>query len=344
VIECGTLKVAVLMGGIGAERKISIQSGNCIAEALGQAGLNVVTADIVPSKMDILQSADIDVFFIALHGEFGEDGQLQQILETHNLIYTGSGPIASKLAFDKRASKKLFADAGVSVPEAVEFGEKANLQKLEQQLWELGDKFVIKPQRQGSSVGVSIVDGLQDAIARACKTRQEFGDCIIEKFIPGREITVGILQRQALPIIEIKSKTGFYDYQAKYVDQRTGFLFDTIEDESLKVKISQAAIDCFDALGCQDFARVDFILGEDGSPYALEVNTIPGFTTHSLLPKAAERAGLSMSEFCVRIVELAIERRGLHAMGVSAINRFYIQDAKRKAVSNNRNPRLSNSF
>jgi D-alanine-D-alanine ligase len=343
VIKCGTLKVAVLMGGIGAEREISIQSGNCVAEALGQAGLNVVTADITPNKMDILQSADIDVFFIALHGEFGEDGQLQEILENQDLIYTGSGSMASKLAFDKMASKRLFSDAGVNVPAAVEFSGQAGTHKLERRLWKLGDKFVIKPQRQGSSVGVSIINGLQDAIVRGRKTCRNFDECIIEEFVPGREITVGILERQALPIIEIKSKTGFYDYQAKYANHKTEYLFDTVEDESLTAKISQAAIDCFDVLGCRDFARVDFILGDDGMPYALEVNTIPGFTTHSLLPKAAAKAGLSMSELCVKIIELAIERRGVRVPNAPTKDKFSIRSTKRKAISDNRKPRLSSA-
>jgi len=331
------------MGGIGAEREISIQSGNCVAEALGQAGLNVVTADIAQDDVDILQNTDIDVFFIAMHGEFGEDGQLQQILEDQDLIYTGSGSVASKLAFDKMASKRLFADVGVNVPTAVEFNGQADTNKLEQRLRELGRKFVVKPQRQGSSVGVSIVSSPQDVIAAAQKTYYEFGDCIIEEFIPGREITVGILERQALPIIEIKSKTGFYDYQAKYANHKTEYLFDTIKDASLTAKISQVATDCFDVLGCRDFARVDFILGNDGLPYALEVNTIPGFTTHSLLPKAAAKAGLFMSELCVRIIELAIEHRGAHVPNAPTKDKFSIQSTKHKTSSDNRKPRLSSA-
>jgi D-alanine-D-alanine ligase len=331
------------MGGIGAEREISIQSGNCIAEALGQAGLNVITADIAPDNINILHGADIDVFFIALHGEFGEDGKLQQILEDQDLVYTGSGPQASKLAFDKMASKKLFADASVDVPAAVEFNDQADTYQLVQRLRDFGHKFVVKPQKQGSSVGVSIVNSPQDAIVAAGKTYYEFGNCIIEEFIQGREITVGILKRQVLPIIEIKSKTGFYDYQAKYADQRTEFLFDTIEDASLITKINQAAIDCFDALGCLGFARLDFILGNDGLPYALEVNTIPGFTTHSLLPKAAAKAGLSMSELCVRIVELAIEHRGAHTPNAPTKDKFSIQSTKHKTISDDRSPKLSSS-
>jgi len=297
------------MGGIGEERGISFQSGNCVAEALKEAGLNVVTADIRPDNMDILQDGDIDVFFLALHGKFGEDGQLQQILEDKSLLYTGSGPTASKWAFDKMASKKAFVEAGVATPAAIEFNHDTDIRQVEKQLQQFADTYVIKPIRQGSSVGISIVTDRREAIAAARKVLSEFGDCMIEKFVPGREITVGILCGRPLPIIEVRSKTGFYDYQAKYIDEQTEFLFDTIDDSALTEEINQAALDCFDALGCRHFARADFILDDEEIAYALEVNTIPGFTTHSLLPRAAAKAGLSMSELCIRIIEAALENK-----------------------------------
>jgi len=313
------LTVAVLMGGISEERDISIQSGTCVARALEEAGLNVVTADIGPDKLEILDDSNIDVFFLALHGRFGEDGQLQQLLEERGLIYTGSGPKASRLAFDKMAAKKVFAQAGINVPPAVEISPGVGIEQLEEQLQQLGRKYVVKPLRQGSSVGISIVTDPRQAVTVAQKTCIEFGDCMIEKFISGREVTVGISPGPCgrglppaqgwglitLPTIEIRSKTGFYDYQAKYIDERTEYLFDTIDDAVLSAKIKTAALDCFNALGCRHFARVDFILGEDDIPYVLEVNTIPGFTTHSLLPKAAAKAGLSMSDLYVRIVDSA---------------------------------------
>ncbi len=300
------MKVAVLRGGVGRERPVSLESGRCVAEAMQQAGLDVVTSDIQPDDMEVLDRRDIDVFFLALHGEFGEDGQLQRIFEDRNLVYTGSGPEASRLAFDKMASKRLFAGAGVDVPAVVEFTREMGPTELEQRLRGLGERFVVKPIRQGSSVGVSVVDSRDEAAAAAQRVLGEFGDCMVESFIPGRELTVGVLGRQVLPIIEIRSKTGFYDYQAKYMDDRTQYLFDTIEDPGAQARIQGAALACFDALGCRDFARVDFILSRDGTPYALEVNTIPGFTSHSLLPKAAARVGLSMGELCVRIVRTTL--------------------------------------
>ncbi len=307
------MKTAVLMGGIGEERKVSLQSGKCVAEALKQAGVNVVAADITPDNMDVLDDGSIDIFFVALHGKFGEDGQLQQVLEDKSLVYTGSGPKASRLAFDKTASKEAFVKAGVLTPAVIEFDVRSNIRKIEKQLQRFGDKFVVKPIRQGSSVGVSIVKGADAAIAAAQRCLGEFGDCMIEKFVAGRELTVGVLCGETLPIIEIRAKNGFYDYQAKYIDDNTEYLFDTIKDAAIEDKIASAAMDCFNALGCRHFARVDFILTDDGNAYALEVNTIPGFTTHSLLPKAAAKIGLSMSDLCVRIIKTALEDKKVPA-------------------------------
>lgn len=300
-----SLKIAVLAGGVGAERQISLQSGRCVAAALMQAGFDVVTSDIRPDRLDILDDPSIDVFFPALHGEFGEDGQLQRILEARSLPFTGSGSAASELAFDKIASKALFEDAGVATPLAVEFSLHTDLHSFEEQLREFTGKYVVKPIKQGSSFGVSIVSGPHEAIAAAHETLAKFGDCMIEEFVPGREITVGILCGRALPIIEIRPKSSFYDYDAKYVDDRTEFLFDTITDPQTAAGVEKAAIDCFEALGCRHFARVDFVLREDRTACVLEVNTIPGFTDHSLLPKAAAKAGLSMSDLCTRIIEAA---------------------------------------
>jgi D-alanine-D-alanine ligase len=299
------LKVAVLTGGIGAERKISLQSGDCVAEALKNAGFNVVIFDIRPDKLDILEDNSIDVFFPALHGQFGEDGQLQRILEERTLLFTGSGSQASRAAFEKITGKKLFTQAEVTVPAAIEFDNQIDIGELKEQLRYLADKYVIKPIRQGSSVGVSIVPTVREAIKTARETFNQYGDCMIEEFVPGREITVGILCDRTLPIIEIRTKSSFYNYHSKYVDEQTEFLFDTIIEQSITERINQAALDCFDAVGCRHFARVDFILGKDNIPYALEINTIPGFTTHSLLPKAAAKAGLSMSDLCKKIIETA---------------------------------------
>ena len=304
-IERNKLKVAVLAGGIGTEREISLQSGRCVAEALKEAGFEVVTADIRPDNLEILNDSSIDVFFPALHGKFGEDGQLQQILEDRSLLYAGSGPEASKAAFDKMASKKLFEQAGVATPTAIEFGPETDISLLEEQLRDFTQKYVIKPVREGSSVGVSIVSTPHEAVVAARKTFSEYGDCMIEEFVPGAEVTVSILHGRPLPIIEVRTQGGLYDYNAKYIDEQTEYLFDTITDTAMAANIRRAAVECFNALGCRHFARVDFILSDEEIVCALEANTIPGFTSHSLLPKAAAKAGLSMSVLCTEIVEAA---------------------------------------
>ncbi|MHC4623503.1 MAG: D-alanine--D-alanine ligase family protein [Planctomycetota bacterium] len=301
------LKVAVLTGGIGRERDISTQSGDCVTQALKRAGLSVTKVDICPDNVALLDDIDVDVCFPALHGEFGEDGRLQQILEDKSLLYTGSGPQASSLAFDKMASKKRFVEAGITTPRAVLFDVQMEPAELESQLPLLAEKFVVKPLRQGSTIGVSMAEDAESALEAAADCSRQFGDCMIEEYVPGREITVSILQDSALPIIEIKSKTGFYDYHAKYIDHQTEFLFDTIDDLTLIAEIERAALDCFHTLGCRHFARVDFILSHHGIAHVLEVNTIPGFTSHSLLPRAAEKAGLSMSDLCLKIVDTAMK-------------------------------------
>jgi D-alanine-D-alanine ligase len=299
------LTVAVLMGGIGGERDVSLQSGQCVAESLKEAGFKVVTADVAPDRLDILDQDGIDIFFPALHGEFGEDGGLQQILEDKSLLYAGSGPAASRAAFDKMVSKKFFAAAGAAVPPAIEFNGLTDANQVVAKLPASTSKYVVKPMRQGSSIGVSIVTTAQQAVEVAAETQRKYGDCMIEEFIKGRELTVGILCDRTLPIIEIRPKRSFYSYQAKYLDDETEFLFDTITDASITARISRAALDCFRSLGCRHFSRVDFILTEDGIPYALEINTIPGFTTHSLLPKAAAREGITMNNLCRTIVDTA---------------------------------------
>lgn len=305
------------MGGVGEEREISIQSGSCVVQALREAGVNVISADISPDNLDVLEDASIDVFFIALHGRFGEDGQLQEILEGRSLVYTGSGPEGSRLAFDKLASKKAFAEVGVETPAAIEFDGGGDMRKLQKRLEQFAEAYVIKPLKQGSTIGISIVDKVGEAVAAARRCQEQFGDCMIEEYICGWEVTVGVLGSRALPVIEIKAKGGFYDYQAKYVDEQTEFLFDTVEP-ALAVKVQADALRCFMALGLRHFARIDFRLGQDGKPYVLEANTIPGLTSHSLVPKAAAKAGISMSEVCTEIVEAALEDRKMKEASVKA--------------------------
>jgi D-alanine-D-alanine ligase len=193
----------------------------------------------------------------------------------------------------------------MATPRAIEFRPDSDARQLEEQLRRVADRYVVKPIRQGSSVGVRMVSTPHEALDAARETLGQFGDCMIEEYIPGREVTVGILCDRPLPIIEIRTRSAFYNYHAKYVDEQTQYLFDTIADPAVAANVSRAAVDCFSALGCRHFARIDFILSDEQIPYVLEANTIPGFTRHSLLPKAAAKAGLSMSDLCGKIVEAA---------------------------------------
>ncbi len=299
-------KVAVLAGGVGEERDISLQSGRTIYNALQKTDLQIVSFDITPDHMSILDDPTIDIFFPILHGRFGEDGRLQAILEQKNLVYTGSGSAASRLAFDKQAAKIKFAEAGIPTPpgfclkkELDDSGIRNAAQALHT------DRYVVKPVSQGSSVGVQILsdpDALPDA-ARQCAA--QYGDCMIETFISGREITVGILDDTPLPVLEIRPKQTFYDFCAKYEDNSTEFLFDTIRDQTLVQTIQRIGLQSHRVLGCRHFSRVDLILTPDGGLFVLEVNTLPGFTSHSLLPMAAGRIGLSPDQLCMKILRAA---------------------------------------
>ncbi|HBG78037.1 MAG TPA: D-alanine--D-alanine ligase [Phycisphaerales bacterium] len=304
------LKVAVLKGAIGSERQISLVSGGCIADALRKTKLvQVVEHDYNPDKPEILDDKSIGVFFLAFHGQFGEGGEMQQLCERKKIVYTGCGPEASRLCFDKIACKKAVADAGEAVPKAVEIASAKQLADCDSKFKIAVTKFVVKPVCEGSSVGVSIVEGLKNAKSAAEKCLAQFGRCMIEEFITGREIAVGVLGGKTLPIIEIRTSHQFYDYNAKYDDDNTQYLFDTIQDEQVLQRINAAALKSFKAAGCRDFSRVDMIVNSDGTPYMIEINTIPGFTTHSLLPKAAAQAGINMEQLCLAIIKMAIERK-----------------------------------
>ncbi len=298
-------KVAVLMGGIGSERQVSLLSGANIVRALGGAGFEVAAVDITPDDLSILDDKSIEVFFLALHGEFGEDGRLQHILEEQGLIYTGSDACASRLAFDKAASKAAFRAAGINVAEDILITTERDLLSLPGQLTKFGAKFVVKPIREGSSVGVSIVQGPDNACSAARQCWHDHGDCMVEAFVQGRELTVGILDGKPLPIIEIKSRTAFYDYEAKYVDDATQYLFDTVASAKTVKRLQETAAKCFEVLGCRHMGRVDMILTDEDVDYVLEINTLPGFTSHSLLPMAAARAGLGPEALCGLIVRSA---------------------------------------
>jgi D-alanine-D-alanine ligase len=297
-------KIAVLMGGPGSERDVSLATAAGVSKALRSSGCEVIEVDVRDEHFDLPN--DIDLAFNCIHGTFGEDGQLQQILGLRGIPYTGEGVEESALAFDKIRSKRRFRELGVTTPEweVIQAGQRPTLPL----------PVVIKPPRQGSTVGVVIVDNeraLDTAQAEAAKYDREL---LVEKFIPGRELTVGILGEQVLPIIEIIPKGGFYDFNTKYpfLNPQAGASADHVcpakIDNKKTGEVQEMALRAFRSLGLQVYARVDVLLPETGDPFVLEANTIPGMTEASLLPEAAAVAGISYVDLCKRIIELSLAK------------------------------------
>jgi D-alanine-D-alanine ligase len=305
-------RVGVLMGGVSTERGISLKSGNAVLQSLKKQGLDAVALDIennsLPQNIWLIKNSAIDVAFVALHGSFGEDGQIQEILEGLDVPYTGSGVMASRLALDKIASRRIFQIHNLCVP------RYAVIHRLTFHkgygLWEKVFDFpvVVKPANQGSSIGLSITDsrkGLKKALDLAFSLDETV---LVEEYIRGREVTVGILKNLALPVVEIKPKNRFFDYRAKYTLGMTRYIVPAkIKDEESR-RVKQHALAAHRFLGCEGFSRVDVIL-KDGCPYILEVNTIPGLTETSLLPKAAKTAGIPFDSLCLRLVKSAYEKK-----------------------------------
>lgn len=314
------IQVDVICGGESPEREVSLASGAAVYEALMEAGI-VARKIEVTSKEDTLQKvleSPADVFFIALHGGWGEDGRFQAALEFFGRVYTGSGPKTCACAMDKTISKALFRQAGVSTPPAVFLhGGRQNLPQGEiRQLFDSWGKLVVKPAGCGSTVGVSIIDG-PECFPEAFEEALAYDESVVvEKYIPGKEITVTVWQEndvpRALPAVEIRPKKGFYTYEAKYVPGATEYFCPAPMDEKTASAVSDAAVAAHGALGCRIYSRVDLRLSLEGHPFVLEVNTAPGMTATSLVPKAAAASGWTFAELCRRIVaaSLAIAKRG----------------------------------
>ncbi len=298
------LRVTVLAGGPGAERDVSLQSGQAVADTLRQRGHEVFLADISPADLSALDTP-ADVVFPALHGTFGEDGTLQGIMEQRGICFVGADSRGSALAMDKIASKQLVLDAGFDTP-PYEIWEAA--QPDHRDLPELEFPVVVKPADQGSSVATTIVEqpqAFRDALTAVFPHSQR---ALVEQFIAGEELTVGILADTALPPICIRPKREFYDYQAKYQDDATEYLFDAGYAPALLKRAQSRSLTVFDTLGCRHLGRVDWIVDRDGKLWFLELNTLPGFTSHSLVPKAAAKHGIPFDELVERLVFMALEQ------------------------------------
>jgi D-alanine-D-alanine ligase len=298
-------KVAVLMGGPGSERDVSLATGRGVSKALKSLGIEVVDVDVRDENFALPD--DVDLAFLAIHGTFGEDGQLQGILEKRGVAYTGDGVKESERAFDKILTKEKFREHSVVTPawEVIKVGQRPSIPI----------PLVVKPPRQGSTVGVYIIKSeseLDSAIKEAAKYDSEL---LVEKFIPGRELTIGILGDQVLPILEIIPKGGFYDFTNKYpfLNPQAGGGAEHVcpakIDEKKTKEIQELALRAYRAVGLQVYARVDVLLPADGAATVLEANTIPGMTEASLLPEAAAAAGINYVDLCRRIIELSLARR-----------------------------------
>ena len=308
--------IGVLMGGYSSEREISLRSGRAIAFALAGAGHQVVPVDINVSDqrliIALLRNAAFDIAFIALHGRLGEDGVIQSILEEMDIPYTGCGPDASRLAFDKTITQTLFQQAGIPVPPhvCITDGDPVTFKDVFAALKNL--PFVVKAACEGSSIGVYIVrhpsqweSALKDALS--------FGPrVIVERFIKGREFTAGIFDREVLPLVEIRPRSAFFDFASKYQKGLTEYIVPADIDQALTQRIRQIALAAHDALGCEAFSRVDLRVDEKDGPYVLEINTIPGFTETSLFPKAAFKAGYSFAGVCEKLLDLAYGKKVKH--------------------------------
>ncbi len=301
--ELGRLDVTVLSGGPGPEREVSLHSGRAVFDVLKRLGHRVTLHDINPDDLSALEQP-ADFVFIALHGQFGEDGTLQAHLDARGIRYCGSGAAASRLAMDKAASKHRFEQAGVPTPSyTVKYRDDTSGWACLTQV-----PAVVKPIASGSSVDTTIARTARAVECAVTEVANRYGAALVERYIAGPELTVGILGDQALPVCEIRTRREFYNYQAKYIDDDTQYLFDLELPSALLERIQSLSLRAHESLGCHAFSRVDWMVeAATLEPYVLEVNTIPGFTSHSLLPKAAARAGLTFDRLCQRIIELSLE-------------------------------------
>jgi len=332
------MKVAVLMGGRSSEREISLRTGRGVAESLRQLGHEVTAVDAGTGRLleagreeeaveitalerapaaSLVSAAamrDAEVVFIALHGGEGENGTLQALLELAGKPYTGSGVLASAMAMNKAVSKRLFEHAGIPTPEwqlvhADTPPDRIEVDRLG------GFPLVVKPNAEGSTVGLTIVEGAE-ALPEALRSAAAHGpDILVERFIPGREMTVAVLGDEPLPIVEIRPKSGLYDYESKYTAGRSEYEVPARLPDDVAARMQALGVRAAQVLGCGGVSRVDFRLDPQNEPYCLEVNTIPGMTPTSLVPMAARAVGMSYDQLVERLLQLAVaeqRRRGGH--------------------------------
>jgi D-alanine-D-alanine ligase len=303
-----TVRVGVLMGGSSAEREVSLKTGQSISDALRRRGYTVVSLDVDASLPQQIRTKKITVAFLALHGPGGEDGTVQGMLEVMNLPYTGSGVSASAVGMDKGLTRVVLQAAGVSVPPGMTLHAKMIPARPQDNL---GWPVVVKPCAQGSTIGVTIVRRLSQW-KRALQEAYRHGElAVVEKYIPGREVAVGLLGSQVFPGVEVIAPGGFYDFTAKYGKASTRYVCPAPLSPKLERTLREQSLCAYQALGCRGAARVDFRIHTNGRPYVLELNTIPGMTERSLLPMGAAQAGLTYDDLVERMLQDALSGKGV---------------------------------
>ena len=297
-------RVGVLYGGTSSEREISLMSGEAIYAALKKVGVNVVAIDVQTDILLQLNQHSLDYVFIALHGPGGEDGTLQGALEYLQLPYTGSGVLASALAMDKQRCKQLWQGIGLPTCDFFILSEETDWHSV---LASLGGKAMVKPACEGSSIGMSRVENV-DQLKNAWQHAASFDSVVIaEPLLEGEEYTVAILANQALPSIRIRSEEVFYDYQAKYFSDETSYFCPSGLSEQRETEIRKLSLDAFNSLGCSGWGRVDLMVDSQGAFQLLEVNTVPGMTSHSLVPMAAIASGIEFDQLVMQILKGALQ-------------------------------------
>jgi len=311
--QATTKKIGVLMGGFSSERDISVRSGLAIYQALQELGYDSALIDVGRDIANVLKKDKVKFAFLALHGGMGENGAMQGLLEVLGIPYTGSGILASALAMDKEVSKKLFMHHGLNVaPFAVvnkkskQRGQKKN--NLQPQAFDFSFPRVVKPVSEGSSIGIRIVRE-EAEMAGALENAFSFGDkALVEKFVEGTEVHIGILGEKVLGGVEVRPSLEFYNYEAKYTSGLTEYIIPPEIDDAAYEKTREMALIAHSALGCSGASRADFIIDKSGAPYILEVNTLPGMTATSLLPKIAAYAGINFKELIEEMVRIAVNK------------------------------------
>ena len=298
--------IAVVYGGHSNEREVSLQSGEAIASGLEAAGYVVRRVVLDGGVERQIDSVAGHLCFVGMHGRFGEDGELQAMLDERGIAYTGSGAEASRNAMDKGASKKIFQAARVPTPKYI-LVDRSDVESAPG-ADAIRYPAAVKPASCGSSIGVTVRVGPGELDVALMSAFEHDDRVIVEEYVEGRELTVGMLGARPLPVIELRTPRGFYDYEAKYLDEGTEYICPPELPAWVLERAQNAACQAYEALGCRDFGRVDLMLTGEGEPRVLEVNTIPGFTSHSLLPMAAKCAGVSFGELCERILAFALAR------------------------------------